>query len=82
MNKQLTFNSFQILPLKVRKSLVCEVLISRWHYNISGEGKERERAFSKALIHFQKSIGAAGNGIVCEKTFEALGPIEACSKSR
>ena len=75
MSKQISYTSFQLLPLKVRKSIVSEVLSSRWNYLIEGEGKHREKSYTKALIQFQKDLGLAGNGIVCEKTFNALGPI-------
>ena len=80
MAKQLTYNKFQSMPVKVRKSLVCDILITRWNYLINGEGKQREKAYNKALTQFQKTHNLVGNGVICEKTFNALGPIEMTNK--
>jgi murein L,D-transpeptidase YcbB/YkuD len=75
MGKTLSFIHFQSLPVKVRKSAVAHVLANRFNYSIEGEGKKFERAYLKALIDFQKSVGLGGNGVICEKTFECLSPV-------
>lgn len=72
MSKRLTYNSFLMLPVKVRNSLVSEVLINKWGYNIDNSSNKHDRALKKALISFQKSNGLAGNAVVCEKTFDFL----------
>lgn len=72
MSKRLTFSKFRGLPLKVRNSLVKEVLTDKWGYNIESNDKRRERSILKALSTFQKDNGLGPNGVVCEKTFNAL----------
>lgn len=74
MAKQLTYIHFQSLPVKVRKFIVAHILVNQEGYTISNEKKEK--SINKAIVSFQKSIGLAGNGIICEKTFNALGYID------
>lgn len=76
MSKQLTFIHFQSFPLKVRKAIVADVLVSHQGYKISEEAAKRDKSINKAIVTFQKSIGLAGNGVICEKTFDALGYID------
>ena len=61
------------LPVKARLSLVSKVLTERWGYHIDLMGNRPDRAIIKALTLFQKDKGIGPNGIICEKTFEALG---------
>lgn len=72
MSKRLTYNSFSMMPVKIRNSLVSEVLTNKWGYNIDASCNKHDKAFKKALIAFQKSMGLAGNAVVCEKTFNLL----------
>ena len=82
MSKQLSFSSFQVLPVKVRKYIISKRLSEAWGYSISGQGKQFDKAYTKALTQFQQKCGLVGNGVVCEKTFTALGPIDDTVKSR
>ena len=72
LSKRFTYNSFLMMPVKVRNSLVSEVLTNKWGYSIDPNDNKHDKAFKKALTAFQKSNGLAGNAVVCEKTFNLL----------
>ena len=75
MARQLSYISFQTLPVKARKSIIADILSDKYGYDIPDSGKQREKAYTKALTSFQKSIGLAGNGVICEATFNAISPV-------
>ena len=72
MSKNLTYNSFLIMPVKVRKSVVLDCLESQWGYHIDDSHKRKDKAFNKVVATFQKDNGLVPNGVICEKTFDAL----------
>lgn len=72
MGKRMSYHSFEALPVKVRSSIAAQILSEQWGYHIDSNPNKREKSFKKALVSFQKARGLAGNGMICEKTFDLL----------
>lgn len=69
--KTLTFNAFSVMSIKARKALVIEALKNKG-YELDENCRRKDAAYSRALSQFQRDNGLTPNGVVCEKTFNAL----------
>ena len=66
----MSFVKFNILSVKARMSLVQERLISLG-YKCSVTGK-RDKQTVKSIQDIQKKNDITPNGVICEKTYNAL----------
>lgn len=69
--KALTYNAFLSMSVKVRKALVIGALKDKG-YSLDEKCRRADQAYSRALSRFQKDNGITPNGVVCERTFNAL----------
>lgn len=64
------YRKFQFLSTKAKMSMIQERLIELGH-DCSVNGR-RDKATVKGIQKIQKLNGITENGVVCEKTFDAL----------
>lgn len=64
------YSKFQILSIKAKMSMVQKRLIELG-YNCSVTGR-RDKSTVKGIQKVQKANGITENGVICQRTFDAL----------